>query len=251
MLRQQLLRAAASLHPLSRISCLQTSTPALSPAIQWSASRFYAAKKKDSKPSKASKSDDSSAPPAEFDMTKTKAKMQACIDRLKQNLSTSITIGRANPALLDKVLVTNEKKGGHGSGVPLSQLAQISAKDAQTLMVVLNDEDFTAIAEKGIRDANLGFSPLKVDASTIKVTVPKMSAEYRETILKSISQIAEKHKTQIRELRGAARTDVKKLKIKSTDEVRRIETKIQVEHDAFIKEVDAAADAKKKEVSAH
>ncbi|KAI9329097.1 ribosome recycling factor domain-containing protein [Obelidium mucronatum] len=181
------------------------------------------------------------------------AKMRVCIDHLKQNLSTQITIGRANPALLDKVTVKGtEKKGSSGSigkGVPLSEISQISTKDAHTLMVVLNDEDYIGFAEKSIRDANLGLTPLKVDGTTLKVTVPKMNAEHREAVLKSISQLAEKHRTQIRDLRAHARTDLKKLKIKSSDEVKRHEGKIQHEHDAFMKEIDAAVESKKKEVS--
>ncbi|KAJ3068433.1 hypothetical protein HDU99_003214 [Rhizoclosmatium hyalinum] len=215
--------------------------------------RFYAAKKKEpaskSKGGKQQKDDDNDAPPPEFDMSKMQLKMRSCIDRLKDNLSTSITLGRANPALLDKVQVVMEKKGK--GAVALSEIAQISTKDAHTLMVVLNDEDYTPFAEKSIRDAKLGLSPQKVDGSTLKVTVPKMSAEHRETIIKSISQIAEKHRTQIRDLRATARVDLKKLKIKSTDEVKKIEDKIQKEHDVFMKDVDAAVEAKKKEVASH
>ncbi|KAI8616860.1 ribosome recycling factor domain-containing protein [Chytriomyces sp. MP71] len=215
--------------------------------------RFYAAKKKDAKGSKGGKAksaEDDDAPPPEFDLSKTQSKMRLCVERLRAALSTSVTVGRANPALLDKVIVTEGAgKKGAGQGVPLASIAQISTKDAHTLMVVLNDEDFTGFAEKGIRDANLGLAPIRVNASTLKVTLPRMSAEYRDTIMKTISQASEKHRTQIRDLRADARLELKKLKIKSSDEVKRIETKIQAEHDAFMKELDAAVEAKKKEVA--
>ncbi|ORY46391.1 ribosome recycling factor [Rhizoclosmatium globosum] len=205
------------------------SRPSFSQSIPLHQSKEPASK---SKGGKQQKDDDNDAPPPEFDMSKMQLKMRSCIDR-------------ANPALLDKVQVVMEKKGK--GAVALSEIAQISTKDAHTLMVVLNDEDYTPFAEKSIRDAKLGLSPQKVDGSTLKVTVPKTS----RNIIKSISQIAEKHRTQIRDLRATARVDLKKLKIKSTDEVKRIEDKDSKEHDVFMKDVDAAVEAKKKEVASH
>ncbi|KAI9333587.1 ribosome recycling factor domain-containing protein [Obelidium mucronatum] len=233
-------------------------------------SRFYAAKKKESKGGKKvpspTQDNRSDFRPPEFDVTKMQSKMRICVDHLKQTLSTQITIGRANPALLDNVMVKVMVKKGSSSnsrssssgvskGVPLSEIAQISTKDAHTLMVVLNDEDHIRFAEKSIRDANLGLNPLRLDGNTLKVTVPnshtqkqRMYAEHREAMMKSISRLAQQHRNQIRDFRAHAKRDLKKLKI-GFDEVRRREEKIQYETDMFMKEIDVLVESKKKEVS--
>ncbi|KAJ3090350.1 hypothetical protein HK100_007473 [Physocladia obscura] len=211
--------------------------------------RFYATKK-NNKSSKTSKENDDDEAPKEYDLAKMIAQLRTSVDRLKESLSTSVSIKRANPALLDKIIVQQNRKAGvKTAGISLLEIAQISAKDAHTLMVVLNDEDLVCAAEKSIRDANLGFSPQKVDSSTLKVVIPKMSAERRDELLKSISQITEKHRIALRDIRTKALADVKKLKIKSEDEVRKLEKKIQTEQDNFMKEINNVSEAKKKEIS--
>ncbi|KAJ3333709.1 Inositol-pentakisphosphate 2-kinase [Blyttiomyces sp. JEL0837] len=147
--------------------------------------------------------------------------------------------------VLDTISITHK-----GSRVSLSQIAQISAKDAQTLLVVLNDEEFLPIAEKAIKDSNLGLNPQREDRSVLKVPIPKLSKDYKDVVLKSISQTAEKARTQIRDVRGNARNDLKKRKGPvSANELRNNENQIQKETDKFIKEVEALVDAKKSEVA--
>ncbi|KAJ3379509.1 hypothetical protein HDU84_006612 [Entophlyctis sp. JEL0112] len=177
----------------------------------------------------------------DFSMDSLKTRMSSCVDRLKFSLAEDVPMGRANPALLDKVVV--------GQGVKLSEISQISAKDAKTLIVVLNDEDFMKAAEQGIRDAKMGLTPTRIDSHTLKASIPQMSAEHRQSLLKTVSEIAEKHRTAIRDMRAKARAEVKGLKIKSTDEVKKLEDKIQKEHDAMVKLIDALADSKKKEIN--
>ncbi|KAJ3347746.1 hypothetical protein HDU83_001854 [Entophlyctis luteolus] len=185
----------------------------------------------------------------DFSMDSLKTRMSSCVDRLKFSLAEDVPMGRANPALLDKVVV--------GKGVKLSEISQISAKDAKTLIVVLNDEDvrfkaplqFMKAAEQGIRDAKMGLTPTRIDSHTLKASIPQMSAEHRQSLLKTVSEIAEKHRTAIRDMRAKARAEVKGLKIKSTDEVKKLEDKIQKEHDAMVKLIDALADSKKKEIN--
>ncbi|KAJ3415998.1 hypothetical protein HDV05_003595 [Chytridiales sp. JEL 0842] len=185
----------------------------------------------------------SNLPP--FDVAGLSSRMSAVVDRFRQELG-GIRIGRANPAILDSINVTHK-----GSRMPLSQLAQINAKDAQTLMVVLNDEQFTSIAAKAIRDANLGLNPQPESGNVLKVPIPKLNKEYRETLLRTVSTTAEKARSRIRAMRADAKSDLKK-KYKDAltgDEMRSFDDKIQKETDKAVKDVDSVAEGKKKEIN--
>ncbi|KAJ3202599.1 hypothetical protein HDU82_007245 [Entophlyctis luteolus] len=224
-------RLQASLLQPVRAATLRAAVVSTPPVTRW-----FATKKK-------GKGADSelAGTAADFNMATFTTRMSSCVDRLKSSLADEVSIGRANPALLDKVVV--------GKGVKLSEISQISAKDSKTLIVVLNDEDFMAAAEKGIRDAKLGLTPTRIDSHTLKASIPQMSAERRQSLLKAVSDIAENHRAAIRDMRAKARAEVKGLKIKSTDEVKRLEDKIQKEHDGVVKLIDALADSKKKEIN--
>ena len=82
------------------------------------------------------------------------AKMEQSINAFKNNL-TKIRTGRANPAILDTVLVDY-----YGSMVPLSQVANVSAIDARTLSVQPWEKPMGAKIEKAIRESDLGLNSI-------------------------------------------------------------------------------------------
>ncbi|KAJ1799954.1 hypothetical protein LPJ59_001458, partial [Coemansia sp. RSA 2399] len=97
-----------------------------------------------------------------------------------------VRVGRANPAILDRVRVKIEHEL-----VPLSDIATVTVKDAQNLLVLANDPDHKAAIDSSIRDANLGLNP-RIEKNAVVVPVPKPTKESREKLVKDIAVIAER-----------------------------------------------------------
>lgn len=111
------------------------------------------------------------------------ARMQHSITRLKVDLD-SFRVGRANPALLDKIKV---EMGGRINA--LANIAQINVKDAHTLVVNVSDEEMLKAVDKAIRSSPLGLNPQKIDATALKVPIPKytcFNSERRTSIKKPL-----------------------------------------------------------------
>ncbi|KAF9122256.1 hypothetical protein BGW39_009874 [Mortierella sp. 14UC] len=194
------------------------------------------------------KSSGGSAPVGEmsFDPLDLEKKMGQCLERLKKDFMT-MRAGTANPAILDPVSVKVENKM-----VPLRDLAQVSIKDAKTLMVNVNDVELTGAIEKAIREAGLNLNPI-ADNKAVRVPVPKPTKEFRESLTKLAAASTEKAKTIIRKLRQDGMKELKKdLKAgMSEDENYSLEKKAQTLHDKYIKDAEDALKVKTKEIMAN
>ncbi|KAG0248850.1 hypothetical protein BG011_009859 [Mortierella polycephala] len=181
-----------------------------------------------------------------FDPVELENKMGQCLERLKKDFMT-MRAGTANPAILDPVRVKVDNKI-----VPLRDLAQISIKDAKTLMVNVSDVELIVTVEKAIREAGLNLNPI-ADNKAVRVPVPKPTKEFRETLTKQASASTEKAKTIIRKLRQDGMKELKKdLKAgMSEDENFTLEKKAQTLHDKYIKDSEDALKAKTKEIMAN
>lgn len=146
-------------------------------------------------------------------------------------------------ALLDSVTVTMNE-----SRLPLSRVAQVVVKDPQTLMVNLFDPSQAQAVASSIQAAGLNLNPV-ADKGAIRVPVPRPTAEHRDAMVKMVERHAEKSRVAIRNLRQAALKDLGKHKSLPKDEIKRTEKAIQKIIDDRIKEVDAAAAAKAKEIA--
>ena len=111
--------------------------------------------------------------------TTTQAKMDQSIAAFKNNL-TKIRTGRANPALLDSVLVDY-----YGSSVPLSQVANVALIDSRTISVQPWEKGMGAKIEKAIRESDLGLNPASM-GDLIRVPMPAMSEERRKEMTKLV-----------------------------------------------------------------
>ncbi|KAG9065241.1 hypothetical protein KI688_002564 [Linnemannia hyalina] len=181
-----------------------------------------------------------------FDLLDLEKKMGQCLERLKRDFMT-MRAGTANPAILDPVSVKVENKM-----VPLRDLAQVSIKDAKTLMVNVNDVELTGAIEKAIREAGLNLNPI-ADNKAVRVPVPKPTKEFRESLTKLAAASTEKAKTIIRKLRQDGMKELKKdLKAgMSEDENYGLEKKAQTLHDKYIKDAEDALKVKTKEIMAN
>ena len=176
----------------------------------------------------------------------TEGKMDQSIEAFKNNL-TKIRTGRANPALLDSVLVDY-----YGSSVPLSQVANVALIDSRTISVQPWEKGMGAKIEKAIRESDLGLNPASM-GDLIRVPMPAMSEERRKEMTKVVRNEGESAKIAVRNLRRDANESVKKLvkdKLASEDDQKRAETDVQKVTDKHIAEIDQLVAAKEQEIMA-
>jgi ribosome recycling factor len=134
--------------------------------------------------------------------------------------------------------------------MPLNQVATISAPEPRLLSVQVWDRSNMSAVEKAIRNAGLGINPI-TDGQNIRLPIPDLTEERRKELAKLAGQYAEKARIAVRNVRrdgmDALKQDEKKHEI-SEDERKRAETEVQKLTDETIKDVDAAAAAKEKEI---
>jgi ribosome recycling factor len=134
--------------------------------------------------------------------------------------------------------------------MPLLQVATISVPEPRMLSVQVWDRSNVGAVEKAIRSAGLGLNPIS-DGTTLRLPIPDLTEERRKELAKLAGQYAEKARIAARNVRRDAmdslKTDEKKNEI-SEDDRKRLETEVQKLTDDTIKEIDAAAAAKEKEI---
>jgi ribosome recycling factor len=171
-------------------------------------------------------------------------RMTGAVEALKHDLG-GLRTGRASTSLLDPVTV--EVYGAH---MPLNQVATVSTPEPRLLSVQVWDRSNVSAVEKAIRSAGLGLNPM-TDGQNIRLPIPDLTEERRKELAKLAGQYAEKAKIAARNVRrdgmDSLKTDEKKGEI-SEDERKRLETEVQKMTDDTIKDIDAAAAAKEKEI---
>jgi len=176
----------------------------------------------------------------------TEGKMEQSIAAFKNNLS-KIRTGRANPALLDTVMVDY-----YGSMVPLSQVANVALLDSRTISVQPWEKGMGAKIEKAIRESDLGLNPASM-GDLIRVPMPPMSEERRREMTKLVKSEGEHAKVAVRNLRRDANEAVKKLvkdKEATEDDQKRTEADVQKMTDKRIAEIDQLVAAKEQDIMA-
>ncbi len=169
---------------------------------------------------------------------KAREKMEGTLASLKRDLD-SISTGRANPSLLDTV-----RAEVYGSLMPLSQLATISTPDATTLNIQVWDKSNVRCVEKGIVNANLGFSPV-VDGMLLRISIPKLSEERRRELAKLAKKYGEDKKIIARNIRRDILDDFKKHeKELGKDQAHSFSEIIQKITDEFISKIDESVSKK-------
>ena len=157
----------------------------------------------------------------------------------------SLRAGRANPQILDKIMVDY-----YGSMTPLRQIANISAPEPRILMIALYDIKAMSAVEKAIQKSDLGMNPSN-DGKVIRLIVPELNEERRKELSKVVRKGAEETKVAVRGARRDAMEQIKKLKKDSQiteDDQRKAEDEMQKATDSAIKEIDKIAADKEKEI---
>ncbi|KAL1520818.1 hypothetical protein AB1Y20_022380 [Prymnesium parvum] len=196
---------------------------------------------KGGKGAKASKDDEDSGAEEvdEVDLDALGSAMEKSFNHLQRELG-AMQAGRATPNMLDSVQVTL-----HGDKVPLPSLAKVLVQGSNALQISVFDGANSPAICKAIENAELNLTPEAV-GKTIRVAVPRPTKEMRMLLIKQIKKAGETCRNHIRTHRQAAMKQAKAHSVKET--VKRQEKEVQKIHDTYISKVDAAVDAKEKEV---
>ena len=173
-------------------------------------------------------------------LLETETRMESAISSLEKRL-LNIRAGRANPAMLDGVMVSY-----YGVDTPLKSLATISVPEARMLQVKPFDRSSIGLIEKAILAANIGINPNN-NGEVVILNIPAMTEETRREYVKQAKAIGEEAKIVLRNIRQDANNDIKKLEI-TEDEIKSGQEEVQELIQKFNKKVEDIVSEKEKEL---
>ena len=172
------------------------------------------------------------------------SRMQKAVDRLVSDYS-EMRAGRANPNVLDKVMVDY-----YGTPTPINQVGSVSVAEARILVIQPWDKGLLNPIMKAIQASDIGINPQN-DGSVIRLTFPQLTEERRKELAKGISKRGEEAKIAVRNIRRDEMDALKKAKKANElteDDLRDEEEKLQKLTDKICKEIDEIAANKTKEI---
>ncbi len=171
-------------------------------------------------------------------------KMKKSVASYSDNLST-VRAGRANPEILARVTVEY-----YGTPTPISQVAEVRAADARTLVISPWDPTTLKSIERAILASDLGLTPQN-DGKVIRLGIPQLTEERRKDLKKQVEKMGEDAKVAIRNIRRDAMDKAKAQKKAgemTEDEQKTSEKDVQTLTDKYIKEIDGVSERKIKEI---
>ncbi len=118
----------------------------------------------------------------------------------------TIRAGRANPHILDKVLVDY-----YGTPTPINQVGNLSVTEGRCLVIAPWDASMLKVIEKQLIAENLGINPVN-DGKVIRLVFPALTEERRKELVKQIKKMAEDSKVAVRNVRRDGMDALKKMK---------------------------------------
>ncbi|MEE9258007.1 MAG: ribosome recycling factor [Nitrospinaceae bacterium] len=171
-------------------------------------------------------------------------KMKVSLDHLRADLG-KLRTGQASMAILEGVMVKY-----YGNPTPLNQVASLGVPDSQTITIQPWEANILKDIEKAIQASDLGLNP-NSDGKMIRLTIPPLTSERRQQLVKVLKTHAEECKVAIRNVRREFNDKVKAVQKKhevSEDDSRKGQDKMQKVTDQQIAEVDKIAQAKEKDI---
>ena len=144
-------------------------------------------------------------------MNDAEKKMMSTIEALKSKLTT-IRAGRANPAMLNGIMVNY-----YGAPTAIQSVANITVPEARQLFVKPFDRSSLKDIERAINEANLGIAPTN-NGEMIILTIPELTEDRRREYVKQAKAIGEEAKVALRNIRQDANNDIKKEELPEDEE---------------------------------
>lgn len=179
-----------------------------------------------------------------MDIKSIEDKMDKTISVLQENLA-EVRAGRANPAILNKVMIDY-----YGTPTPINQVAGISVPEARLIVIQPWDASILKEIEREIIKAEIGINPNN-DGKVIRLAFPELTEERRKELVKEIKKMGEEAKVSVRSVRREGMDIVKAEQKEGTiteDEQKTYEDKIQKLTDSKVQEIDNQIDKKEKEI---
>ncbi len=136
-------------------------------------------------------------------MDSAEKKMEQTIESLKAKL-LNIRAGRANPAMLNGVMVSY-----YGVPTPIQSVANITVPEAKQLFVKPYDRSTLKDIERAINEANLGIAPTN-NGEMIILTIPDLTEDRRREYVKQAKAVGEEAKVALRNIRQDANNEIKR-----------------------------------------
>jgi ribosome recycling factor len=177
-------------------------------------------------------------------LTDAEGRMKGAVRALEEDLS-AIRTGRASPALVERLQVEY-----YGTPTPLMQLATISAPEPRLLTIRPFDLGSVKDIERAIQASDLGLTPSN-DGKLIRLTIPPLTEERRQDLVKIVRSRAEEARVAVRNVRRDVHNDLREFereKLISEDDLERAETELQRLTDAQIELINQAVQKKEDEV---
>lgn len=177
--------------------------------------------------------------------------MMETMERTEKSLTVlnseyiAIRAGRANPHILDKILVDY-----YGTPTPINQVGNISVSEGRCLVISPWDASMVKVIEKQLLIENIGITPT-TDGKVIRLVFPVLTEERRRELVKQCKKLAEDSKVAIRNIRRDAMDVIKKMKNNkelSEDEFSYCESEIDKHISECIDNVDKLSDNKEKDI---
>lgn len=171
-------------------------------------------------------------------------KMKKALAVLEDQLA-GVRAGRANPKILDKVLVEY-----YGTPTPINQLANIMVPEARMITIQPWDASVLKEVEKAILKSDIGINPNN-DGKIIRLIFPELTEDRRKELVKEIKKMAEESKIVLRNIR---RDGIEEFKAKqkaseiTEDDLRNAEEQIQKITDKYVGLVEKSVGEKEKEI---
>src|SRR6267142_3992083 len=175
----------------------------------------------------------------------TRPRMDTVIEDFRRKIAT-VRTGRAAVSLLDNIMVDY-----YGTMTPLTQLASVHAPEAQMLTVQPWDQSQVGAVEQAIRASDLGLNPSN-DGKLVRIPIPPLTEERRKQMAKQVHEIAEDHRTAVRNVRRDANERLKKMlkdKLISEDAERDGLEEVQRITNAYIGKIDEFSKTKEQEIT--
>ncbi len=172
-------------------------------------------------------------------------RMDKTIEVLRREFA-GLRAGRATPALLDRVRVDY-----YGVPTPVTQLATVLVPEPRLLVIQPWDKTLVGAVEKAILKSDLGITPTN-DGQAIRLTIPRLTSERRQELIKLVRKLAEEARVSARNVRREVNDDLRSLEKDSDiteDQYHRALEKAQKITDASVEQIDDLLEQKEKELS--
>lgn len=178
-------------------------------------------------------------------ITQAKSKFTNSVTHFEEELK-KLRTGRAHGSMLDGIMVT-----AYGSPMPLNQVANVTAPDAQSLQITPFDPNNLEAIANAIRDnQSLGLNPSD-DGRVVRVPIPALTEERRRDITKQVGTKLEDCMISLRQTRHETLdlfNEAKKDKDLGEDDVKRYSVQVEEAMGQAKQQAEAAAKAKEQEI---